>query len=497
MKNFKRILALVLAVLTVLPMLVACTDNKSGGGTGTGGGTNVDVPGTVVPNDLTFSGETFTILCREDNAWGEWLHEIAADEDATELVNEAVYKRNLQVEEMFDLEKLEAYAIPGQWDVKDDFTNTFRNSILSNSASFDLIMSHQAYMSYDPTLNELYTNLYDVPYIKDNLDADYYYPDVVEELTINGKLYFLLGDYSLTYWENAYVLYFNKTIAEDNNLEDIYQLVRDGEWTVDKMMELAKGKWVDTNGDLWPGEEDSFGYVSEINNTPDAYEAHFDVPMTSRDENGTVIFNVDQSKMVSVLEKIIDFKKSDDTYFEYFADQPEDANTIDKIFREGRSLFYHAQLNRAQKFRGMETDFGIVPYPKWDTDQEGYYTHAQDGYSVGVVPLDAPNLELCGAVIDVLSALSSELVIPAYYDMALRDKYARDDESGEMLDIIREGFTCNFGYFYGQSLNGCSMVFRNLVNQDNTNFVSYYMVNQKGYERKLKNLLEAYEGTEE
>ena len=219
--------------------------------------------------------------------------------------------------------------------------------------------------------------------------------------------------------------------------------------------------------------------------------------MTSRDENGNVIFDVDQGKYVSILEKMIDFKKTDDTYFEYFADQPEDANTIDKIFREGRSLFYHAQLNRAQKFRGMETDFGIVPYPKWNEQQDGYYTHAQDGYSVGVVPIDAPNLELCGAVIDVLSALSSEMVIPAYYDMALRDKYARDDESGEMLDIIREGFTVNFGYFYGQSLNGCSMIFRNLIDQDNSNFVSYYAVNAKGYERMLKKLLASYENEAE
>ncbi|MBR6515139.1 MAG: extracellular solute-binding protein [Clostridia bacterium] len=493
MKNFKRVIALMLCVLFVFPLLVGCNivnkNNKEGGG-------QLTESDTIVPEDLKFPGETFTILCREDNAFGEWLHEIAADEDATELVNEMVYKRNLEVEERFELEELKAFAIPGQWDVKDDFTNTFKNSILANSGAYDLIMSHQAYMSFDPSLNDLYTNLYDIPYVKDNLDAKYYYPDVIDELTVNGKLYFLLGDYSLTYWEHAYVLYFNKTLAENNNLPDLYELVRNGEWTVDKMIELSKGKWVDLNGDNWPGEEDSFGYISETNNTPDAYEAHFNVPMTSRNENDEVIFDVDQGKMVSVLEKMVEFKNTDDVYFQYFSDIAEDSNPIDKIFREGRSLFYHAQLNRAQKFRSMETDFGIVPYPKWNENQAGYYTHAQDGYSVGVIPVDATNLEMCGAVVDVLSALSSELVIPAYYDMALRDKYARDDESGEMLDIIREGFTVNFGYFYGQSLNGCSMVFRNMMNQDNTNFVSFYSVNQKGYERKLKELLKSYEDGE-
>ena len=491
MNRFKRILAALLAVLTVLPLLVACGDKASDGGDGDGG--ELTKTESIVGEDVKFPGETFTVLCREDNAWGEHLYEIAADEDATELVNEAVYKRNLEVEERFELEELKAYPIPGQWDVYDDFINTFRNSILSNSGSFDLIMSHQAYMALDPALNELYYNYYELPYIKDNLDASYYYENIVDQMTINNKLYFLVGDYSLTYWEYCYVLYFNKVLAENNNIEDLYTLVKDGKWTFDKLLELSKGKWTDLDGDSYPGEGDSFGYVSDINNTPDAFEEHFDIPLTGRDENDNVIFNVDQGKMVTMLEKFVEFKQTDDTWMKYLSsDVTIDQNPVDKIFREGRSLFYHATLERAQDFRGMETDFGIIPYPKWDEKQEGYYTHSQDGYSVAVVPMDVTNPEKSGAVLDVLTAISSETVIPAYYDMALKDKYSRDDQSGEMLDIIREGFSTSFNYFYAQALGSCGFI-RNLINQDNTNFVSFYAVQGKGYERNLKKLLEAYE----
>ena len=490
MNQLKKTAALVLVLAMVLPLVVACGM--------TGGNNNNSKPGsftetdTVVPNDVTFPGETFTILCREDNAWGQYLHEIAADEDATELVNEMVYKRNLEVEERFELEELKAFAIPGQWDAYQDFINTFRNSILANSSSYDLIMSQQAYMALDPSLNDLYTNFYDLPYIKDNLDAPYYYQEVIDNMSINGKLYFLLGDYSLTYWEFAYVLYFNKVMAENNNLEDIYQLVRDGEWTYDKMVEMAKGKWSDLNGDLYPDESDSFGYITEIPNTTDALDAHFRCSLASKNEFGEIEFNVDQGKMVSILEKFIDFKKTDDTWMVYFGSEVTvDQNPVDKIFREGRSLFYHATLNRAQEFRGMETDFGIVPYPKWNKEQDGYYTHAQDGFSVAVVPIDAKNKEMSGAVLDVLSAISNKTVIPAYYDMALKDKYSRDDQSAEMLDIIREGFTLSFSYFYQQALDCCG-VYRELIRQENSNFVSYYAVQQKGYERRLKKLMEAY-----
>ena len=486
--NTKRILALLLVCLMTLPCLAACNFGKTETNTGGGQLTETD---TIVPEDLKFTGETFTVLCREDNAWGRYLHEIAADEDATELVNEAVYKRNLKVEERFELEKLQAYAIPGQWAVNEDFINTFKNSILSASGSYDLIMSQQSYME-DISLIDLFYNFYDLPYVKDNLNAEYYYQDIIDEVTIDGKLLYMVGDYSLTYWEHLYVLFFNKTIAENHNIGDIYQLVRDGDWTYDRMAEMVKGTWTDLDGDSWPGSEDSYGYVTEIRNTTDALWDLFDIRVTSKDENGNVIIDADQGKMVQVLEKIIEFKQSDDTFFEDTdSSMTEDSIKCDKIFREGRALFYPAFLSRAQDFRGMETDFGIVPYPKWNKEQEKYYTRSQDAYSVAVVPIDAPNLEKTGAVFDLLSEISYDTVIPAYYDMALRDKYARDDESGEMLDIIREGFKFNFGVFYAPSLDR-GLEFRVLITQDNSNYVSYYAVNQKGYERRLKKLMEAY-----
>ena len=488
MSNSKKILAVLLVIFTLVPMLVACKGGEDGKVSGGGEFTETD---SVVPEDVKFPGETLTILCREDNAWGNWLHEIAADEDATELVNEAVYKRNLEVEERLELEEINIMDIPGHYEVHADFVNTFRNSILAATGTFDIIMSQQDYMA-DPGNFELYTNFLKLPYVGENLDAAYYYQDVNNTAMVNDTLYFLLGDYSLTYWESTYVLYFNKTMAENHNIGDIYGLVKDGSWTFDKMKEMAKGVWSDLNGDLWPGVEDSFGYVSEINNSTDAFAAHFDIPLTGRDENGDIVFNVDQGKMVSILEKFIEFKQTDDVWMTMVGSaETLDQNPVDKIFREGRSLFYHAMLNRAQDFRGMETDFGIVPYPKWNEEQEGYYTHSQDGYSVAVVPIDVKNPELCGAAVDLLSALSNKMVIPAYYDMALRDKYARDDESGEMLDIIREGFKMDFAYYYQGAMDSGGH-FRNLINQNNSNFVSYYSINQKGYERKLKQLIQAY-----
>lgn len=493
MKNIKVIIALLLCAAMLVPMLVSC-----GGGKGDNKpDVEIDPNATPtrVPNDLTFEGEEFNILCREDNAYGTYLYEIVADENETELVNQAIYERNLAVEERFGL-KIVANDIPGDWDQADNFTNTFKNSIMAGAQDFDLIVSQQAYMAA-PGLNEFYLNINDVPYISEDLDKPYFFSDMVDEITVNGKLFHIVGDYSLTYWENLYVMYFNKQIAENENLEDLYQLVRDGKWTIDKCIEMTKGVYRDIDGNGYVGAEDQFGYITDYGTTVEALFAQFDFPLTKRDDSGNVVMNIDVGKTVSILEKMIEFYKIEDVYtYKMHSGIPEDQDPFDPIFTEDRALFYPDVLNKAQKYRGMETDFGIIPYPMWDEAQTGYYTMSMDGYSIAVIPLDAPKPEMSGAVIDVLSALSYDKVVPAYYEMALKSKFARDNESGEMLDLIREGVTVNFGYFYHCDID-TGRFMRVLLEQENSNFASYYAANEKAYNRNLNKILKTYADDEE
>ena len=494
MKNIKVILALILCAAMLVPMLVSCGGGKDDGDKG-GAKIDPNATQTSVPADLTFEGETFNILCREDNAYGTYLYEIVADENETELVNQAVYERNLATEERFGIE-IVANDIPGDWDQADNFINTFRNSIMAGAQDFDLIVSQQAYMAA-PALNEFFLNIYDVPYISEDLDKPYFFSDMVDEMTVNNKLFHIVGDYSLTYWEQLYVMYFNKQIAEDENLEDLYQLVRDGKWTIDKCIEMTKGVYRDIDGNGYVGAEDQFGYITDYGTTVEALFAQFDFPLTKRDDTGNIVMNIDVSKTVSILEKMIEFFKIDDVYtYKMYSGIPEDQSPFDPIFTENRALFYPDVLNKAKKYRGMETDFGIIPYPMWDEAQTGYYTMSMDAYSIAVIPLDAPNPEMSGAVIDVLSALSYDNVVPAYYEMALKSKFARDNESGEMLDLIRDGVTVNFGYFYHCDID-TGRFMRVLLEQENSNFASYYAANEKAFNRNLNRILRTYADEEE
>jgi hypothetical protein len=223
-------------------------------------------------------------------------------------------------------------------------------------------------------------------------------------------------------------MFFNKQIAENENIGDIYQLARDGEWTIDACIEMAKGVYHDLDGNGWAGDQDRFGFIVDHSNTPDTLFSWFDIQPTTKDENGNIVVDMDTGKVVSVLEKLIAFYATDDvfTYTSGAGETPED-RPFNTIFTEDRALFYPDILVTAKTYRGMETDFGILPLPKWDTNQEKYYTQAQAGNSVIVVPIDVTNLEKVGAVLDALFSTSKEIVIPAYYDMALKGKFARDD----------------------------------------------------------------------
>ncbi len=491
MKKFRSIIALLLCVAMIIPVLAACgknenetpdePDNPSGIAMG------------IVPEDVDFGGEEFTILCRESNSWRDWEFEIHADEEETDIVNQAVYDRNLAVSEGLGVE-IKVIAIPGHWTDAETFTNTFRTSILAGDGAFDIIAGQHGFMTNLANV-DLYMNMYDLPYVQDDLNSPYFYQDIVNELTVNNTLHYLIGDYTITYMDDTLVMYFNKQIAENENLGDIYQVVRDGDWTIDKCIEMAKGVYNDLDGNGWKGEQDRFGFIVDYSNTPDTLFSWFDMQITKKDESGNIIVDMDTGKVVSVLEKLIAFYDTDDVFtYQSGAEQTPEDRPFNTIFTEDRALFYPDILVTAKTYRGMETDFGILPLPKWDTNQEKYYTQAQAGNSVIVVPIDITNIDKVGAVLDALFSTSKELVIPAYYDKALKSKFARDNESGEMLDIIREGLCINFGYFYDV---GANVMFRILLAQRNSNFASYFAANKKGYERNLRNILKVFEPEEE
>ena len=121
----------------------------------------------------------------------------------------------------------------------------------------------------------------------------------------------------------------------------------------------------------------------------------------------------------------------------------------------------------------MESNFGIVPIPKYDENQENYHSLVNPftGVLLGV-PKSADDLERVSIILEALAAESKYTLQPAYYDVVLQRKYVRDDESSEMLDIIFGSRVYDIGGFY--SFGNITVDFNTLVSKYDTNIMSYY-----------------------
>lgn len=140
----------------------------------------------------------------------------------------------------------------------------------------------------------------------------------------------------------------------------------------------------------------------------------------------------------------------------------------------------------------MNSDFGIIPYPKYDETQKSYHSSSLDEFSLFLIPMDAKDPEMTSIITEALCAESYKIVVPKFYDVALKTRNARDDDSSEMIDLIRDGLTFDWGYLHSSSLGGVGHLFVNLIRNNDNNVVSGFDANASTYEENLNTVLEVY-----
>lgn len=82
-------------------------------------------------------------------------------------------------------------------------------------------------------------------------------------------------------------------------------------------------------------------------------------------------------------------------------------------------------------------------------------------------------------------------VTPAYYEVALKVKYSRDDMSSQMLDLICESAITNFGYAYAAKLDHVPQM-RTFVQNGAENFSSWYASHESNAVSGLQDVIDAY-----
>jgi len=432
------------------------------------------------PHD--FGGKEFIIATRDDSMGGTCRHvlEVYAEADIGEVLNDAIYRRNRIIEEKYGIEIAEIVANdPG------DAKNKGQRSAQAGSDDYDIIYAYIG-GSLDMGQRGLLYEINAIPYI--DLTKPWWDKDVVNDLSISKKLFGVAGDFCFAHYSAVMPIFFNKKMLANFGLADPYQLVRDGKWTFDKFAELSKDASLDVDGNgIW-NQHDQYGFMSLNFLVYPSFMLSAGERFVRKDDNDMPYFAAGSQRFIDAYEKIIDILNNDNRFFD--ADAAGNHRYQDTMFPGNQALFWHELMNWSKILRDMEADFGIIPTPKFDEAQDKYYSRVFNA-TMMAIPVTVMDIERTGIIIEALCAESYKSVKNVYYDTMLKTKISRDEESGEMLDIIFANRIYDMGYLYwdGTVLSPYTAMAR----KGNKEIVSYIEKNESRIANAIQKTVDAIE----
>lgn len=434
--NCKKSISLILAMLLTSMYAASCGSTSAGNSGETSGQTQTD---TTVPEetkevaeipDVKYDGYQFRIL-GQTPATGSTNDEIYAESETGDMLNDAVYQRNTMVEDKLGIEIVKIES--------DDIAGDLSKSVMANEDAYDASVNVIAYTRSALTSGYL-LSLDDLPYI--DISKSWWKQDVIESFSIAGKMFMMFGDILYSDKNATWALCFNKNLYEEYGLGDPYSIVREGKWTLDVFAEHCKDITKDLDGNSTLDKNDQWGLLSSTT-AGIGLVTSCGIFTTTAESNGSLTFNLENERSINALGKINELMN--DRSMQLRAEDIGGSSMwtdIINIFREGRALYRISIMTDIATLRDMEDDFGILPLPKYDENQDEYYTTYQ-GWNARsyVVPVTVSDRERTSAILEYMASVSPDTMTKAYYDVTLQRKVARDDDSSEMLDIIFNSVT--------------------------------------------------------
>ncbi len=503
----KRILAMLLACLMLTPAMTSCSsteDTTKSGETDTTGAENVPVESEEteaaetalpmgVPDGKTFDGESISIWYTTTSVSVAETYLDLAGELTGDAIDDGMYDRNLKVQDKLDV-KLDYHDMV---DVKSDSTGAALEKLVRAGDNtydlFSLVQWNAAKYSYQ----NMFYNMKSAPYV--SFDKPWWNYDYMKEMTIGeDKIYCMVGDVSLDSTRCLSCVYYNKAMYEDyyQDADELYDVVLEGDWNLDRLMEIAETVYIDTNANGTVDGEDQLGYGINNYNNVDPFLYGGSRRCTTRDENDIPVLSILTEANSDAMTNVLKLYNDCPGGFGYGSEYEDDVKYREK-FVEGESMFLFGFLYTSENMREMEDDYGILPTPKAIASQESYGTIAHDIIEVMVLPVNAVKVEATSAVLEALSYYGYTDFLPVYYETVLKSKYARDEKSAQMIEIIRENFITDLAYVYGDAFNSLGYAPRNMVQSKIDSLSVFYERKIKAAEKNMQKLIEQFTSIEQ
>lgn len=478
------------ALLLLLAILVTSCGDKEGPGTET-------TPGGATQEQTNAQGETLDVpnvmydeTIRVYVKGGEYADEIypEARDGGAERVKEQVVRRNTTL--------LELYGIEFEYTQSLNAFNTDALTLLRGGEDVYDIMQCHGRSAYSYAGEGLVLDWNTLPNL--SLEKSWWNQSAREYLTICGVLPAMTGEIGYSSLGGGTGVVFNKTVFQDAGIsaDTVYGLVDSGDWTFDAMYGYATQLTGDLNGDgNITNTDDRIGFTTTWWSAPIQVLYSTGSTVIAFDEAGKPGFNFYNADVIDAFDKLLDLLNSDYGYC-YNEDDPSNNR---RAFSQNQAAMMSTAMQAlgTSFFLNSEVDFGVLPYPKYDSDVEKYYSVVDAASALYVVPRTVPTerREMVGAVLESLAYYGQKYLMPEYYGYLLTSRYLKDDVSARMLDYVYEGCTYDLGYYNTDEFGGSyASIGYELVKNPGQTFTNYYRQYYAAMDQKLDDAYAKYQG---
>lgn len=390
--------------------------------------------------ELNFGGETirFLTLKNRDMTGEVYNDEIWVEELTSDPLKDSIYNRNMYVMERFNCKIVDELASAST------VSSTIEKHFNADDDVYQII-GYEAAESLAKSLDGYFCDLnnLDTDYIE--FDAPWWSGQFFESIAADDRVYVLAGSLSLSMIRSIHATFFNKRIAEDEGVEDLYNVVNEGRWTIDYQTELVSNMYRDLDGSTTKNIGDRFGYATSFYWAVDSYWSAFNLTILSFDDDGRFEFSLNEEKAYDGFQKIYNLSYGDGAHGENIDD-----SDVERMFASGETFMITQKLACAETvtFRNMQDDYGIIPMPKFDKKQEEYYSMPYEIFQTYMIPKTCRNTGMASAILEALSAETWRKIIPTYSEIVLKGKYLSDPQSRKMFDMIINNTKIDAGLMY-------------------------------------------------
>ncbi len=495
--NVFRLLALVLALLMCFSLLVACAQPETPDQPGTedpGNQPGEDKPNEEdpgkedpgeekpekeyvehsVPEGKNFATDPKNIVNvlhyttgdhEAYNPWDEICPSTGMEVSPGDYVGDMIFDRTAWLEENYGIIMGCEYVEHG-----DGFINAVRTEIQTGARDYQMV-DYFAFGAQKIMGQEFFLNMAEIEYI--DFEDPWWVESAIDALSLGEYVEFGVSDMLLLDKGATTLIYYNIGMAEDLGIDNLYDLVRNHEWTLDALVECAELALDDADGNDEYDHNDIYGisngddpvhnlYIGS-GNTFIAKDAAGEFYYSYRNEEHTTDI------MIDILEKVM----YADWYWNSWIKRSLGEDNQPK-FSDGHALFSFSKAKSCLQMRDMVDDYGILPIPMYDLEQGQYYSQVSNYHdSLFAIPMSATgNTEIIGAAIELLSHYSYYNIYDNFFEIIIQNRGSRDAESKEMLDLIFDTRTYDMGLLYDPV--GISDKVLRYTNTGETGVISYW-----------------------